>query len=87
VRTPCLSSDGPAAANAHCFCLHDALCATLVYDFIKEDAGRYFPQLQGLARITLFEASDKILGGFDSSLSAYAAKRFARQGIVLRTGT
>ena len=58
-----------------------------VYDFINEDVGRYYPTLKSLARITLFEATDKILGSFDESLSAYAAKRFTRQGITLRAGT
>ena len=57
-----------------------------VYDFINEDVGRYYPVLKSTARISLFEATDKILGSFDATLSAYAAKRFARQGIVLHAG-
>ena len=57
-----------------------------VFDFINEDVGKYFPRLKGVAQITLFEGSDKILGSFDESLSRFAARRFTRQGIIVRTG-
>jgi len=57
-----------------------------VYDFVTTDVGRLYPALKDHVRITLVEASTRILTSFDASLSDYAAKRFKRRGIVIEKG-
>ena len=37
--------------------------------------------------VTVYDVADKILQSFDKRLADYATKRFARQGINVRTGT
>jgi len=57
-----------------------------VYDFVTTDVAYLYPNLKNHIRITLVEASNRILTSFDSSLGDFAAKRFARQGIRIEKG-
>ena len=45
----------------------------------------YYPKIHHLASITVYEVSDKILGGFDGKLQEYARERFQREGINVRS--
>lgn len=58
-----------------------------MYDLIWDDLRRQYPTLADKARISLYEASNRILGGFHASLTEYAMKRFNRKGIEVRYGT
>jgi len=60
--------------------------AAEMHDFLHEDLARLFPRVAPEVSITLVEASSRVLGGFDSSVRAYAARRFARDGIRVHTG-
>ncbi|KAJ2961911.1 hypothetical protein NQZ79_g2910 [Umbelopsis isabellina] len=57
-----------------------------LHDFISEDLSRLYPQLMAHVRMTLYDVAPHILGTFDSNLSAYATKKFARRGIQVKTG-
>lgn len=43
-------------------------------DFVNSDVQKYFPHLYDRVRITLIEATDKILGTFTGEISAYAER-------------
>lgn len=58
-----------------------------LHDFITEDLSRLYPLLMEKVQITLIDVAPKILSTFDMSLSDYTAKKFARKGIRIRTGT
>ena len=60
--------------------------AAELHDFMMADLADVYPGLATRARIILLEAMPKILGAFDQSLSDYAAKRFRRSRIDVRTG-
>ncbi|GAA96072.1 uncharacterized protein L969DRAFT_94344 [Mixia osmundae IAM 14324] len=55
--------------------LHDLLTAEIV---------RYYPSIARLARISLYDTADRVLGTFDQELSEYAMSRFMREGIQLK---
>lgn len=46
---------------------------------------KYYPQIAKLASITVYEVSERILAAFDQELQDYAAKRFQREGIKIRS--
>jgi len=57
-------------------------------DFFWEDLIVAFPNIPvNAVRITLLEASKKVLSTFDASLSEYTMKTFRKRGIDLRTGS
>ncbi|TPX61758.1 hypothetical protein SpCBS45565_g07184 [Spizellomyces sp. 'palustris'] len=56
-----------------------------LHDFIKDDLTRLYPRLMDKVQITVYDVAEKILGGFDDALAAYATKKFARNGIKIRT--
>ncbi|EPZ35141.1 Pyridine nucleotide-disulfide oxidoreductase-like protein 2 [Rozella allomycis CSF55] len=58
-----------------------------LHDFIYEDLSKMYPELMSKVTITLIDVAPKILTNFDASLSEYAAKKFERSGIKIRTGT
>jgi NADH dehydrogenase FAD-containing subunit len=58
-----------------------------LHDFIKEDLSQLYPSLMNKVRMTLYDVAPRILGSFDGKLAEYAAKRFTRGGVHLRTGT
>jgi NADH:ubiquinone reductase (non-electrogenic) len=58
--------------------------AAEMHDFVSEDLKKSFPFLVPDVRITLLEATNKILSSFDEKLSAYALKIFQRQKIDVR---
>jgi len=60
--------------------------AAELHDLITEDLAKRYPGLVKLARISVLEGSDKLLGTFDNVLSGYTARAFKRQNIEVRTG-
>lgn len=58
-----------------------------LHDFVKEDMSRLFARLMPYVRMTLYDVAPKILTAFDSRLTEYATKLFAREGIKIRTRT
>jgi NADH:ubiquinone reductase (non-electrogenic) len=58
--------------------------AAELHDFL-EDADKWYPGEVPDVRITVLEAMDEILPSFDRNLQEYALKRFAREGIQVRT--
>ncbi|EIN05070.1 FAD/NAD(P)-binding domain-containing protein [Punctularia strigosozonata HHB-11173 SS5] len=58
--------------------------AAELHDLVSSDIPRYYPSLVPLISITLYDVAPHILGNFDSSLQAYAEKKFARDNIRIR---
>ncbi|KAI9098330.1 FAD/NAD(P)-binding domain-containing protein [Phlyctochytrium arcticum] len=58
-----------------------------LHDFVKDDLAKLYPELMNKVQITVYDVAEKILGGFDDALASYAAKKFARSGIQIRTRT
>ncbi len=56
-------------------------------DFLSEDLAKAYPALVPEARITLVEASNDILRGFDRKLREYATKLFRRERINVLTAS
>lgn len=54
--------------------------AAELHDLIG-DLYRSYPKLAPLARITIFDVAEKILGAFDAELVKYATEKFSRQGM------
>jgi len=58
-----------------------------LYDFLKEDLKKLFPELcRDYVRVTLFQSGDHILNTYDQAISNYAEKQFRSQGIEIITG-
>lgn len=58
-----------------------------ITDFIQTDVAKYFPNLKDKCRVTLVEATDKLLSTFDPSTSAYSRSVLERRGAVVLTNT
>lgn len=54
-------------------------------DMVHEDMRRLYPELIPFVNITVYDVAEKVLSMFDESLSNYAMKTFARQGINIQT--
>jgi NADH:ubiquinone reductase (non-electrogenic) len=59
--------------------------AAEMHDFVSDDLMKSYPSLVSDVRITLLEATNKILSTFDEKLSEYASRIFQRQHIEIRT--
>ncbi|KAL4780095.1 nucleotide-binding domain-containing protein [Aspergillus varians] len=59
--------------------------AAALRDFIAKDLAGLYPTLAGLARISLYDVSPKVLSMFDESLSHYAKDTMKKDGIDVRT--
>uniref|UniRef100_A0A6U2FK17 NADH:ubiquinone reductase (non-electrogenic) n=1 Tax=Hemiselmis andersenii TaxID=464988 RepID=A0A6U2FK17_HEMAN len=57
-----------------------------LFDFLKEDVSRWYPELQGHFKVTLVEAGPHLLGPFEASLREYVEKLFKSRNVDLRTG-
>ncbi|GAB2301132.1 External alternative NAD(P)H-ubiquinone oxidoreductase B2, mitochondrial [Dionaea muscipula] len=60
--------------------------AAELHDYITEDFLKLYPNVKGLVKITLLEATDHILNMFDKRITAFAEEKFGRDGINLKTG-
>ncbi|KAI7870267.1 pyridine nucleotide-disulfide oxidoreductase-domain-containing protein [Spinellus fusiger] len=58
-----------------------------LYDFIKENLSRLYPDLMQYIQMTVYDVSSHILGSFDEKLSAYATRKFERRGIKIKPGS
>ncbi|KAH8112294.1 FAD/NAD-binding domain-containing protein [Phellopilus nigrolimitatus] len=68
-------------------CFEEASQPTLsdLHDLLASDIKRHFgAHLARLARITLYDVADRVLGGFESGLASYAERKFARDGINIK---
>ncbi|KAB1221884.1 External alternative NAD(P)H-ubiquinone oxidoreductase B3, mitochondrial [Morella rubra] len=61
--------------------------AAELHDFVNEDLVKLYPGVKELVKITLLEAGDHILNMFDKRITAFAEKKFKREGINLKTGS
>ena len=55
-----------------------------IFPFFRSDVSKYFPSLAGKVKITLIEASDKILGAFDERMSKYALSTLTDKGVKIQ---
>ena len=55
-----------------------------IFPFFRSDVSKYFPSLAGKVKITLVEASDKILGAFDERMSKYALSTLTDRGVKIQ---
>lgn len=60
--------------------------AAELHDLLKTDIPRAYPGLQKFARISVYEVSRRILASFDQQLQEYAAEKFKREGIIIKSG-
>ncbi|GLJ33090.1 hypothetical protein SUGI_0665930 [Cryptomeria japonica] len=60
--------------------------AAELHDFVHEDLLKLYPSVKEFVKITVIEAGDHILNMFDQRISKFAAKKFQRDGIDLKTG-
>ncbi|EKX51060.1 hypothetical protein GUITHDRAFT_150973 [Guillardia theta CCMP2712] len=56
-------------------------------DLLHEDLTKSFPKLKNDVKIRLIEATDKVLGMFDSKVSAFTAQTFEKEGIEVLANT
>ena len=61
--------------------------ASELYDFLKKDVSRWYPDLHNDVHIHLVEASGHILGTFNSKLVSYVERLFQNRQIHLMTST
>lgn len=53
----------------------------------RQDVSHYFPLLAKRVKITLVEASDRILGAFDERMSKYALATLQGRGVQIQCGS
>ncbi|KAF2711525.1 FAD/NAD(P)-binding domain-containing protein [Pleomassaria siparia CBS 279.74] len=56
-----------------------------LHDLMHEDLVRIYPELIPLAKITVYDVSDKVLPMFDEKLAKYCMETFRREGIAIKT--
>ncbi|KAF9453319.1 NDE1, mitochondrial external NADH dehydrogenase [Macrolepiota fuliginosa MF-IS2] len=59
--------------------------AAELHDLLQTDVNIHYPNLARLAKITLYDVADSILGTFDQSLDRYTEKMFSREGVSILT--
>ena len=60
--------------------------ASELYDFLRYDVSRWYPDLADKYQTIVVEAGDHLLGSFSEALSAYVEKKFVSRNIVTLTG-
>lgn len=60
--------------------------AAELHDYVNEDLVKLYPNVKGVVKITLLEATDHILNMFDKRITAFAEEKFQRDGIDVKTG-
>lgn len=61
--------------------------ASELHDFLNEDVTKWYPDLRKDIKVVMVEASNHILGAFNSSLVEYVEKLFSSRNIVVMTET
>jgi NADH dehydrogenase/NADH:ubiquinone reductase (non-electrogenic) len=61
--------------------------AAELYDFLKNDVSRWYPDLYIRSKVKMIELSPHILGSFDASLVSYVESLFASRNIEMMTNT
>lgn len=56
-------------------------------DFLKSDVAKYFPKIASKVKITLIEATDRLLGVFEKQTSTYALKALEDRGAEVLCNT
>ena len=59
--------------------------AAELFDFLKADVSRWYPELHPLIRILVVEASGSILGSFKKELAGYVQKLFSSRNVEVLT--
>lgn len=59
--------------------------AAELHDLVHEDLSGLYPTLMPLVQISVYDVAPNILSMFDASLSEYAAQKFKRDGIQVKT--
>jgi len=57
-----------------------------LHDFLTQDVTRWFPELIDYIDVTIVEASPRLLGSFDESISNLVTTRFTKRGVQVITG-
>lgn len=58
-----------------------------LYEFLKEDVARWYPDLIGDIKITLVEAGPGLLGSFDKTLADFYLEKLVKKDIDVKLGT
>jgi NADH dehydrogenase FAD-containing subunit len=60
--------------------------AAEIHDLLTGELRTLYPELAPYFHVSLLEALERLLGGFDEALGTYTRRHFAREGIEVRTG-
>lgn len=60
--------------------------ASELYDFLKNDVAKWYPDLASKHQTIVVEAGDHLLGSFSDTLSKYVEKKFVSRNILTLTG-
>ena len=74
-------------SNLSCFVGPISIEFAKLYDFIKGDVSRWYPDLYRHVHVTVVEASGHILSSFTEALVTYVEKLFSSRRVELLTGT
>ncbi|CAG9464813.1 unnamed protein product [Pedinophyceae sp. YPF-701] len=61
--------------------------AAEIYDKIEQDLSRLYPELTKLAKVSIIELTDHVLGTYDRKISNFTKQQFERAGISARLNT
>lgn len=60
--------------------------ASELCDFLQHDVSKWYHDLQARYKIVIIEASNKLIGSFDASLSSYVKRQLASKNVIIKTG-
>ena len=60
--------------------------ASELCDFLRYDVSKWYHDLQARYKVVIIEASNQLLGSFDSSLSGYAMRHLSSKNVIIKTG-
>ena len=60
--------------------------ASELCDFLRYDVSKWYHDLQARYKVVIVEASNQLLGAFDSSLSGYVRRQLASKNVIVKIG-
>ena len=60
--------------------------ASELCDFLRYDVSKWYHDLQARYKVVIVEASNQLLGSFDSSISGYVMHQLAAKNVIIKTG-
>ena len=60
--------------------------ASELCDFLRYDVSKWYHDLQARYKVVIVEASNQLLGSFDSSISGYVMRQLAAKNVIIKTG-